>query len=131
MDDPLHSALDEAKATLARSVSQAPADLEPVLRAAVTRAGLTWDLVSHRLESGDPPTLIAEFCLRHLESGQEERREFAIPLSSDEPTDATLQNALEYLWCHALREVLHVQASSPAGLSAHLQPTLKIPKITD
>lgn len=130
-DKPLDSALERAQANVTERSNDAPADLEPILRAALAKSGLTWELLGHRLEPGDPPTLHAKFRLAHPASGGEEEREFPIPLSSEEPTETTIKNALDYLWSHSLREVLSVPGGAKQDLSAHMQPTLKIPKIEE
>lgn len=129
--DQLSAALGEAKAELGQRSEDPALDLEPVLRAALARHGLTWELVEHRLQTdSEQPILHATFKLAHPSSGQSENRNFPIPLTTAEPTDTTLQNALAYLWTHALREILHVPGRAE-GLSSHMQPTMKIPKITD
>jgi hypothetical protein len=130
-DKPLESALQRAQKTVHDRGEDVPTDLEPVLRSALARSGLTWELLGHRLEHGDPPTLYAKFRLAHPASGDEQEKEFPIPLSSDEPTATTIQNALEVLWSHSLREVLSVSSPGSNDPTSHLQPTQKIPKIEE
>lgn len=126
----LAEALERAKQDLRRRGDNPALDLEPVLRAALAQAGLTWELVEHRLDRNvDPPTLHAKFKLAHGASGQEQTREFPIPLGTVEPTETTLRNALSYLWTHSLRDVLHTPGQHASGPASHLNPTLKIPKI--
>ena len=126
----LEAALHDAQERVAGDDS-VPGDIEDILRAALAKSGLTWTLLDHRVvhEPGEDPILFATFKLAHPTSGQEQVREFPIPLGNDEPSEKALRNALSYLWSHALREVLHAPGAGPDGIDRHLRPTTKIPKI--
>ncbi len=130
--DALSRALAQAQDLVRDRGGDMSHDLEPLLQAALARAGLSWTLVHHDIdESGESPVVHATFRLAHRGSGQERTVDFSIPVTSSEPGQTANRNAISYLWIQALREVLHVSERPGDNRAVHLQTTMRIPKIED